>query len=233
MPASNDLPDLAALRGVIWDLDNTLYRFDRDFEQACNLAAARAALKGGVEMSLEDAVAFGWESYRLRGHSYDLFLERFALDRVRMHHDFHDAIDETLIKKSAALAALFDRVALGHALVTHASRGWAVRTLDHLGLRPFFPDERIFAAEDSGFERKSESRRAFDAALHALDLPPGQAMVVEDIAGNLRIPKEMGLLTGLVHYGRPPEPLPAHIDWHGNNAADFLEAVQAAKRVPG
>ncbi|MCB9990257.1 MAG: haloacid dehalogenase [Rhodospirillales bacterium] len=221
MRRSEAVPD--NIKGLIWDLDNTLYRFDHDFVQACHIAAARAALKGGVPMNMEQAVAYSERSYLERGHSYFLFVENFEVNELSIHLDFHDFIDETIIKKSKDLADLFVRSGLQHILVTHGSRRWAHKALLHLGLDRFFPPERIIPAEEIDFARKHASRVPFEKALQILDLPEAHVAVVEDMADNLLIPHEMGLSTILVHYGRVPDPMPDHIDYAYNNAAEFLK----------
>lgn len=217
---------LAQVEGVIWDLDNTLYRFEGDFEQLCHVAAARAAVKGGVQMTHEQALEVCLQSYDRYGHSYRLFIEEHRMDQVQLHYDFHTFIDEKLIRKSLELIALFEKTHLRHALVTHASGEWAARALRHIGLKEFFPDEQIIPAEAVDFQRKSESRAPFEKALALLGLPSARVMVVEDLAENLRIPHEMGLATVLVHYGQPPEPVPDYVLMDCNNAATFLESVE-------
>ena len=214
---------LSQVEGVIWDLDNTLYRFEGDFEQLCHVAAAQAAIKGGVQMTHEQALEVCLQSYDRYGHSYRLFIEEHKMDQVQLHYDFHSFIDEKLIRKSLELIALFEKTHLRHALVTHASGEWAARALSHIGLKDFFPDERIIPAEAVDFQRKSESRAPFEKALTLLGVSPSCAVVVEDLADNLRIPYEMGLATVLVHYGRPPEPMPGHVLMDCNNAAEFLQ----------
>ena len=67
------LPDLSHIRGVVWDLDGTLYRYDALFKDACQLAAARTAIDLGIDMSFEEAVALAMESERLYGNSFRLF----------------------------------------------------------------------------------------------------------------------------------------------------------------
>jgi len=220
---------LAQLEGVIWDLDNTLYRFDGDFEHACHVAAARAAVKGGVAVTHERALELSILSYDRYGHSYRLFIEEYALDHLQAHYDFHTFIDEKLIRKSLELIDLFRQTHLRHVLVTHASGEWAERALSHIGLKEFFPDAMILPLEAIEFRRKSESTAPFERALELLGLPAEKTVVVEDLADNLRIPYELGLATVLVHYGRKPQPMPKHIHVNCNNAAEFLKKVQAYK----
>jgi len=147
----------------------------------------------------------------------------------QIHFDFHDFIDEKIIRKSVELIELFESAPLEHVLLTHASRGWAARALEHLGLKKFFPDEQIIPAEDTDFLRKSGSRVPFEKALSLLKTPPKETIVIEDIADNLRIPHEMGMGTILVHYGRPPKPMPDHVWRDFHSASDFLSSFMEEK----
>ncbi len=225
MPSNDSETRLKQVEGIIWDLDNTLYRFDKDFEHLCHVAAAKAAVKGGVPMTHEETLKISLKSYDQYGHSYRLLIEQYELDKQQMHYDFHSFIDETLIKKSVELIDLFSKVNLNHVLVTHASGEWAQRALAHIGLKDFFPDERIIPAEATNFQSKAESRAPFEEALSRLSLSPEKVVVAEDITENLRIPHEMGLGTILVHYGKPPSPIPDYVDMNYNNAALFLERL--------
>ncbi|PJB72264.1 MAG: hypothetical protein CO093_03340 [Alphaproteobacteria bacterium CG_4_9_14_3_um_filter_47_13] len=222
MLENNKREDLQQFDGIIWDLDNTLYRFEGDFEQLCHIAAAKAALKGGLDMSHEQALALCLESYEIFGHSYHLFIERYDIDRTQIHIDFHSFMDKKLIRKSLDLVTIFETTPFDHILVTHASREWATRALLQIGLKDFFPDTHIIPIEDINFMRKSDSRVPFERALTLLNLPPEKVVVVEDIAANLHIPKKMGIGTVLVHYGNPPRPMPDYIDNHYHNALEFL-----------
>lgn len=215
---------LKQTEGIIWDLDNTLYRFEGDFEHLCHVAAAKAALNAGVDMTHEEAFEICLESYDLHGNSSHLFVEKYRLDKQQMHYDFHRFIniDEKLIKKSVELIELFAKINLTHVLVTHASGEWAHRALTHLGLKEFFPDNKIIPLESTNFKNKSDSRVPFEMALGLLDLLPERAVVVEDMSANLRIPHDMGLGTVLVHYGKPPVPMPDYINMDCNNAIEFL-----------
>lgn len=221
MPVSS----LDSIEGVIWDLDNTLYRFEGDFEELCHVAAAKAVVKGGLQMTHEEALSLCLKSYDQYGHSYRLFIEEYGIKQEIIHYDFHEFIDEKLLRKEAELISLFEKSSLGHVLVTHASREWAGRALRHIGLKEFFPDEKIIPAEDTNFMRKSESKIPFENALALLEIQKEKVVVVEDIAENLRIPYQMGLATVLVHYGRPPSPMPEHVRMDYNNALTFMKDV--------
>lgn len=215
------------VEGVIWDLDNTLYRFNEDFIHACNLASARAAIALGVPLRLGDALALAEESYAFNSFSGHFFIERHGIRRADYHAAFHDQLDEKVLRKSEETRACFATSRLAHVLVTHASRSWALRTLEHLGLRDYFPDERIVALEDAGYEQKCSSRRPFDLALAQLSLPAEKAVVVEDTLRNLRVPHEMGLATILVHHGRVPVDIPGFVRSCCASAQDVFGLLEA------
>lgn len=232
MRKNNGTERLRQADGVIWDLDNTLYRFNEDFSQACQIAAARAAIKNGAQYTLDEAVAICIQSFTRHGNSSHIFIEDHKINQQGMHADFHDFLDETVIHRSLELAELFRQAALQNIIVTHASQNWARRILNHLGLSGHFPGDRIIAAEDVAFQSKASSRVPFERALDLLGLAPDRVVVVEDSAQNLRIPHEMGLTTVLLHYGQPPVPMPDHVHMDCNNAADFLKTVIGLKTAP-
>lgn len=218
--------DKENIKGLIWDLDNTLYRFDDVFKEACNRAVALAAIKQDAPLTLQQAVDIGWQSYEEYGYSGRLFIERFNLCRKTMHFDFHESIDETIIEKSVETVDLFQALDLEHFLITHASREWAIRTTAHLGLSPWLNEDNILAHEDTGFESKAESRVPFERALDYLRLPAENVLMIEDTAANLKVPAEMGMGTALIHHGRKPEELPACIDLDFDNAPALLRWLQ-------
>ena len=222
---------LRALRGILWDLDNTLYRLDDMLEDAFNVAIARAAIDCGLVMDFDDAVAMARTAYEKTGYSGRYFVEQYGIARDPLHFAFHRHLNEKIINASQELQHLLDAAPLTHALITHGARDWATRVLQHIGLRHHFPEAQIFALEDMAFEKKHESARPFRAGLAALNLPPENALVMEDLAANLRIPHEMGIGTVWLHHGRVPDTLPPHVDFCCANAVEFMryyESVRAA-----
>lgn len=220
---------LRDLRGILWDLDNTLYRLDDILSDSFNIAISRAAIDAGLPLAFEDAVAMARTSYEKTGYSGRYFVEQFGLDRNALHFAFHDHLDETVINASLDLQQHMDRAVLSHALITHGARDWAQRVLQHIGLRHHFPEEQIFALEDMAFEKKHESRRPFLAGLKALGLPAGQVLVMEDLAENLAIPHAMGMGTVWLHHGRAPEAPPPHVDYTCANAVEFMRYLESVR----
>lgn len=214
---------LRNLRGMLWDLDNTLYRLDEMLEGIFNVATARAALDAGVPLTLEEAAALARTSYEKTGLSGTYFIEHYNLDRQTLHFAVHKHLDEKVINASRELQEMLDAAPLTHALLTHGERGWALRVLQHIGLRHHFPDPQVFALEDMAFEKKNSSRQPFLLGLAALKLPPQSVVMMEDLADNLRIPHEMGMGTVWLHHGRIPDTLPRHVDFCCANSVEFMQ----------
>jgi pyrimidine 5'-nucleotidase len=222
---------LSQARGIIWDLDNTLYRLNDALAQAFHFAVARAALEGGVKMQLEEAAKIAQKSFADFGYSGRVFVRDHGIDDVWLHHKFHHYINETVIEKSAELVDLFAQSDLRHALITHGSGHWARRVLLHLGLKDYFPDDAILALEDYGFQKKSDSPASFIRALDALKLEPEQVLFVEDTAKNLAIAYELGLTTVLLHYDSKPNPMPPYVHFDCDNAMTLLRQIAQHKNA--
>lgn len=217
--------DLPSARGIVWDLDNTLYRADEAIIDAFNVAMARAVRRAGVDLEMEEAAAMARRSFETYGYSGYVFVQEYGIDRDALHYEVHGTIDEKVIRDTLAVRDLFAAARRDHVLVTHSARVWAEKVLSHLGLRDFFPDGRVLAFEHYDFESKGESRRAFEMALDRIGHPAREVVVVEDTLKNLRIPREMGFGTVLIHHGRPPADIPGFVDFSCANAAELLKMM--------
>lgn len=218
---------LSMIEGIIWDLDNTLYRLDALLIDIFNEAMARAVLAHGLDMAYHDAVKLARRSFDETGYSGRYFVQRHGIDPRTLHIDFHGHIDEKVIKSNAEVKELFESLDLRHALITHGARDWAMRVLLHLELKRWFPSEHIFALEDYNFKRKSESPDSFVRAIEALQLPPERLLFADDTADNLRIPYELGMTTVFIHHGQLPEKAPPWVHLALKNAGDVLKSVKA------
>jgi FMN phosphatase YigB (HAD superfamily) len=85
--------------------------------------------------------------------------------------------------------------------------------------------------ESYNFERKAVSKKPFEMALEKLRLEPNQTIMVEDLQENLKIPKDMGMVTVYITHGLKPESVPSHVDLCCDNAADLLAIVSKQKAV--
>ncbi len=221
---------LSHIKGLIWDLDNTLYRFDKAFEKACNIAAARTVQTLLPNVSYEEALAAAEKSYAEHGYSGKILVEQYGITYSDYHYLYHDTIDESILEKNEAILMALAEIDLPHVLITHSSRRWAERTIKHLNMEAFFPPTRIIPLEDTNFEGKAYSSAPFIKGLELLNLPPEKVMVVEDTAKNLIRPKEMGMTTILIHHGNPPADM-AHIDYAYPDTLEFLGTLMLARKA--
>lgn len=217
-----------SLKTVLWDLDNTLYRVNEAIYNAFDTGIAHAVRAAGVDLELDEAVKISRRSFLETGYSGHVFIEQYGLDRDKLHFDAHSFINEKLIEACSETRQLFEEVTLDHVLVTHGSGLWAQKVLAHLGLDHHFPAGRMLALEDYDFQRKSESRRAFEIALERSGRQAEETLFVEDTLDNLRIPHEMGMGTALIHHGAPPEQLPPFVHISAESARSVLKSIKAS-----
>jgi putative hydrolase of the HAD superfamily len=213
--------------GIIWDLDNTLYRFTEEFRYQCNVAAAKAAQTQGINLSYDDTFKLAQKSEAEYGYSIHLYLVHHGLSYDSLHVPFHDNIDETTINIIDGAAEGIRAINRPQAILTNASRGWAQRVLKHMKVSDLFPDEMITASEDVDFQVKSQSRVGFERALKALDLSAERVVMVDDLDRNLIIPHEMGMQTVYMHHDDPIGDLPHYMDAQFENILGFIDALKA------
>lgn len=214
------------IEGVIWDLDNTLYRFTKEFRHQCNVAAAKAAYDQGIDLSYEDTFKLAERSEAEYGYSIHFYVAHHGFSYDSLHVPFHDNIDEKTIETIEGVAESLRGLDMPQAILTNASRGWAHRVLNHIGLEDFFDDAFITASEDVDFQVKSQSRAGFERALAALGLPPEKVVMVDDLDRNLIIAHEMGLQTIYMHHDDPIADLPHYMDAQYKNVLGFVEAMR-------
>lgn len=217
------------IKGIIFDLDGTLYLYREEKKAVFMRAAARAARLAGVPADEEQLVAM------LRGqrHSHVLVPDWIRDHGMRLdvfHHAFHDLVgpDQVAVPFPGLVEAMGD-LTLPRMILTHASRGWAVRMLAHLGLASFFPVESIIALEDMGFQGKDVSPQPFLRAAEMLGAPPSSVLVVEDTPKNLILARQLGMHTCLIACDAAPDPLPPFI---GSCYSSPVEMIRSGLLAP-
>ncbi|MBI2234651.1 MAG: haloacid dehalogenase [Micavibrio aeruginosavorus] len=220
--------DLGGIQGILWDLDNTLYAANQRIYDSFNLAVARAALECGLDMPLDQAQRMAWESYERHRYSGLIFVEEYNIPFADLHKAIDPFLDHTMVERCGITESLFAQTACDHVLITHSGRPWTLNVLSRIGLRPWFPDDRIFAFENYDFESKARSRRPFDMALGVINRNPQDVLMVEDTVENLRVPHEMGMTTVFLHHGSKPRDLPDYVDHQCDNARVLLETIYSS-----
>lgn len=223
------MTDLSHIQGIIWDLDDTLYSVTEDLHESMRQSVARAVVKMGYPISYEDALKMAEQSQHKHRMTVQMLVEHFEINPRDLHLPFHAEMDHMVITPCVDLPTTFARNPhIKHTLMTHASREWGVRMLDHLGIADFFDPKAVFGLEDLDFEKKDSSDRATKTCLAAIGVNPENAAFAEDRDWNLTIPHRMGLTTVLIdHPSHKPDPLP-HVHYRFKNAGTFMDAISSS-----
>lgn len=196
------------IKGIIWDLDNTLYRFSDAFKHVCNKAAAKAAIDIGLDMSFDDALHIAERSETEHGYSMHGYVTDHGLSIADLHFPFHANIDERIIAPFDGLSVQLRALEVPQVILTNASRCWARRALTHIGADDIFDEGQVIAIEDVDFEPKARSEKGFLRALELLNLPAGDVLMVDDLDRNLAMAHRIGFKTAYIHYDDPVDGLP-------------------------
>jgi len=219
----------SGIKGIIWDLDNTLYKIDDVLAHAFDLSVARAAIADGLAMPIEQATTIATKSFKEYGYNGHIFVNEHDADHDHLHFEAQHYLDETIIEKSRKVKELFSEINLPNILVTHSPLSWAERVLEHLELKEFFPDDYIFPFERYDFKPKSEDGKVFERSLEKLSISGSEAVVIEDMIPNLRIPHDIGINTILVHHGKKIDPIPDFVAYSCSNVLEVLQKIKTAQ----
>lgn len=218
--------DVNRIQGIIWDLDNTLYRFTDAFYHACTKAAAEAAKELGIDLSYDETLRLAERSESEHGFAMHGYVTDHGLSYASLHFPFHQKIDEGVIAPIAGLKSALQSLELPKVILTNSSRCWAERVLKYTQLDDFFESHQIIPLEDVDFKAKAQTNKGFKKAVEILDLPPENIMMVDDLDRNLIFPHDMGLQTAYLHYGDAMGDLPDFIDGQFYGAIDVIKALK-------
>lgn len=192
------------IKTIIWDLDNTLYKFTEEQVWAWHHAAVDNALRSITTLTREDALALadkGWKEHRNSSHFFE---HDHGLCPRETHVNVIRALDEKLVTPCIDTPSLLRSTRYKHVILTYATRDWALRVLGHTGLLEFFDDAHIFGAENYEFEDKAHSARGIRMALDTIGGNANDTLFVEDTLPNLVMAKKhTDIQTAYLHHNRP------------------------------
>jgi FMN phosphatase YigB (HAD superfamily) len=221
-----------AIKTIIWDLDNTLYKYSDTQIQRWHEGVVRFMQSKGVDMELEEAMALahkGWEDHRDSNH---YFIKNYGIDSQEAHIGMFQYIDQNMIDPCVETPSRMEFMRNHHhVILTYATKEWAHRILDHTGLKEFFHPDFILGAEDYNFEDKSHSSRGIMTALDKIGGNGNEVMFVEDTLPNLKPAKEdAGVYTTYLHHNRPTND--NEMDFVDLTVQDTPELLKWFKEVP-
>lgn len=218
---------LNSIKGIIWDLDDTLYKVTPKLHQSMRESVAKAVVKMGYDISFDDALALAEESQAKHRLTVKMLVDKFGIEKKDLHIPFHAEMDHKVTEACSDLPSAFsNNPQIKHVLMTHASRDWALRMLDHLDLADFFADHAILGLEDVDFNHKHDSDVVTKRSLEILGTNPEETAFAEDRDYNLSIPHSMGLTTILIDHPSQPKDVIPHVDYRFARAADFLNKIR-------
>ena len=219
------MTDLTHINGVIWDLDNTLYRFGDDFVDLCNRASAQTAIDMGLQLSFDEAYELAGRSYREHSNSFGAF-KKLGMEYTKFHHLFHDRVSFETILVIDDLHKTVESLPHKMVVLTNASRPWAQKILKKTKLDSVFGDHNIVALEDVAFKAKSQGTDGFLLAKDRggmTTMDNEEIIVVEDVAANLIHAKNIRMATALVHRPKTDD---GHIDHHFDEVMDLCRSLK-------
>jgi len=223
------LPDnMTKINTIIWDLDNTLYKFTEEQIETWHESVCHAMNSRGVNLPLSDAMELARKGWREHRNSNHYFCKNYGIGWQDAHVGMFKFLNHDRIAPCDRTPALFKAMRHHrHAIVTFATKDWAKRILDHTGLADFFQSDLIIGAEDYDFEDKSESPRGILTMLDKLGSDPAEVLFVEDTMINLKPAHEHGVVTAYLHHNRPGyEKLPYFVDITATDTPELLQKIR-------
>lgn len=224
------------IKGILFDLDNTLIDFMKMKKASCD-AAIEAMIAAGVDLPKERATKVLFDLYGEYGIEYDQIFQRF-LEKIQQKIDYkilaagivayrkaQEAYKKPYPKVIPTLIKLREK-GIKAAIVSDAPRLKAWIRLTELGLQDFF--DAVVAQGD--VNEMKPSRIPFEKALAELDLKPNEVLMIgdwpeRDIAGA----KVLGMKTCFARYGyqrgAPPK---TDADYEIDGIEELLDIVGKA-----
>jgi len=190
------LPDSARFSHVtdwVFDLDNTLYPHHSNLFSQIDVRMT-AYVSELLSLPRDEARKLQKELYREYGTTLAGLIQRHGIDSDDFLQKVHD-IDYTWLVPDPTLGAAIHQLPGRKFIFTNGNRSHAERAARQLGILDHFDD--IFDIVAAGLTPKP-ARQTYErfAALHAVTGP--KAVMFEDLARNLSVPKSLGMTTVLV-----------------------------------
>ena len=183
---SSTMRKLAAAKGILFDLDNTLYPGEKGVFQLIN-ERINDFVKEFTECEDEKVDALRRDYKDRYGTTLGGLMRHHSVDPDQYLEYVHNVPVDEILKPDAALTAFLNSIGLPMAIFTNGSSRHARRVLDALKVAPFF--EGICDLADTDYIGKPY-REAFDYAAGLLDIGLNEAIFVDDLPVNVEAGSE-------------------------------------------
>jgi putative hydrolase of the HAD superfamily len=205
----------------IFDLDNTLYpRSMGVFDQI--EAKMEAFMCRELSIDLAQAKSLRATYWREHGTTLNGLMRVHGIDPDPFLHEVHD-IDLTHMSPDPGLGEMIADLPGRKIIYTNGSRQHAENISSWRGIRGAF--DALFGIEDALYVPKPH-KAAFDSIIARAQIDPTTAVMFEDEARNLEVPKQLGMATVLIG---DQTTLP-HIDHAHDDLTQFLQSHAPAPK---
>ncbi|MGQ3671167.1 pyrimidine 5'-nucleotidase [Xanthobacter sp. TB0136] len=177
----------------VFDLDNTLYPAHHDLWQQIDMR-----MKGYISALLgiapEDAFVIQKDYYRRYGTSLRGLMIEHGIDADAFLDHVHD-VDLSTLDQEPRLAQMIDALPGRKLVYTNGSERHARNVLARLGMEGQFDAVHDIVA---GAFHPKPTAEAYQRFLASHEVNAGRAAMFEDLARNLEVPHELGMVTVLV-----------------------------------
>lgn len=190
------LPDPARfthVRDWVFDLDNTLYPHHSNLFSQIDVKMT-AYVSELLQLSREDARKLQKELYLEYGTTLNGLMERHGIDPDDFLEKVHD-IDYSWLAPDPSLGEAINALPGRKFIFTNGDRSHAERTARQLGILEQFDD--IFDIVAAGLTPKP-ARATYDRFVDLHRVVGPNAVMFEDLARNLTVPKALGMTTVLI-----------------------------------
>jgi putative hydrolase of the HAD superfamily len=191
-----DKPDparFAHVRDWVFDLDNTLYPHHSNLFSQIDVKMT-SYVSDLLRLPREEARKLQKELYLQYGTTLAGLMARHAIDSDDFLQKVHD-IDYSWLAPDPALGEAIKALPGRKFIFTNGNRGHAERTVQQLGILDHFDDIfDIVAAELT----PKPAQQTYDRFVELHKIVGSDAVMFEDLARNLVVPKALGMTTVLI-----------------------------------
>ncbi len=177
----------------VFDLDNTLYPHHSNLFSQIDVKMT-AYLAKLLTLSSEDARELQKELYLEYGTTLNGLIQRHGIDPDAFLEHVHD-IDYSWLVPNPELGAAIHQLSGRKFIFTNGNRAHAERTARQLGILEHFED--IFDIVAAGLKPKP-TRATYEKFVALHNVAGHNAVMFEDLARNLIVPKALGMTTVLI-----------------------------------
>ncbi len=207
----------------VFDLDNTLYPvelnlFDQIDKRMCGFIAEYLKINHAEAYKVQKSF------FREHGTSLKGMMDVHNMDPGPYLDYVHD-IDFDAVAPDARLDAALSVLKGRKVVFTNAATKYAERVLDRLGISHHF--DGVFDIVDADYRPKPDPA-VYSKVVEVFDFDPANAIMVEDIARNLKPAAELGMKTVWVMTDRPwahTDSETANPDYRTNSLSAWLAEV--------